>query len=215
MFFKNRQKQIEQLLNEYRQQVCLCVNRFEDAFCSYCETGWNGDRLKNHCIEIHAAESRADDIRREIEVLMYSKALFPESRGDMLGLIETIDRIPNQAQSVIRKVSNEHIKISEVLQFKTIQLVKTSCLCGNIAVEASEKLFTNYTIATTAIGKVDELESEADRLYSDLVKSVFDSNMDGIDKILLRDLFESIEAISDRAENVADRIRIIVAKRRI
>jgi predicted phosphate transport protein (TIGR00153 family) len=215
VFFKNRQKQIEDLLCEYRQQVCLCIGRFENSFRSYCETEWNGSRLKENCIDVHAAESRADDIRREIEVLMYTKALFPESRGDMLGLLETMDRIPNQAQRVIRKVSDEHIKVPLILSPKAMQLAKVACSCANVAVEASEKLFTNYTIATAAIGKVDELESEADRLYSDLVESVFNSNLESIDKLLLRDLFESMEAISDRAENVADRIRIIVAKRRI
>ena len=38
--------------------------------------------------------------------------------------------------------------------------------------------------------------------------------MDGFDKILLRDTVKSIAQISDRAENVGDRIRIIAAKRR-
>ena len=41
------------------------------------------------------------------------------------------------------------------------------------------------------------------------------SDMEGIDKILLRDLIGRLAGISDRAENVGDRIRIMVAKRSI
>ena len=46
-------------------------------------------------------------MRREIEVMMYSKALFPESRGDILTLLETIDRVPNQAEAVVRMLLNQ------------------------------------------------------------------------------------------------------------
>ena len=60
---------------------------------------------------------------------------------------------------------------------------------------------------------VDELESEADRMEADIIGRLFCSEMDGMDKLLLRDLVQHISGISDRAENVGDRLRIIVAKR--
>ncbi len=40
-------------------------------------------------------------------------------------------------------------------------------------------------------------------------------NMDGFAKIMLRDLVKQVAAVSDRAENVGDRISIIVAKRNV
>ena len=44
---------------------------------------------------------------------------------------------------------------------------------------------------------------------------MFSSDLNGVDKILLRDLVGQLADISDRAENVADRIRVTVAKRRV
>ena len=76
-------------------------------------------------------------------------------------------------------------------------------------------LVSDYTTATVAIGNIDELESEADKIEADLIEKIFSSDMDGFEKIMLRDFIKRIAQISDRAENVGDRIRIIVAKRSI
>ena len=59
----------------------------------------------------------------------------------------------------------------------------------------------------------DELESEADHIESELKERIFASDLEGLDKILLRDLVGRFANICDRAEDVADRVRIIVAKR--
>ena len=50
--------------------------------------------------KVHRLEAACDDLRREIEYLLYGKALLPESRGDLLGLLETFDRLPNIAETV-------------------------------------------------------------------------------------------------------------------
>jgi predicted phosphate transport protein (TIGR00153 family) len=82
-------------------------------------------------------------------------------------------------------------------------------------IDGVSRLFTDFTNATVAVGKIDELESEADLAENMLIEHIFSSDMDGFNKILLRDLVQHIAAISDRAENVGDRIRLIVAKRSI
>ena len=46
-----------------------------------------------------------------------------------------------------------------------------------------------------------------------LTREIFAGAASDLDKILLRDLVKSIAAISDRAENVGDHMRIMVAKR--
>lgn len=45
-------------------------------------------------MQTHKFESKADDIREEIEALMLGKALIPESRRDIIGLLESINDIP-------------------------------------------------------------------------------------------------------------------------
>jgi predicted phosphate transport protein (TIGR00153 family) len=81
--------------------------------------------------------------------------------------------------------------------------------------ESAEKLFTDFTNAAVAVGKIDELESEGDRIEASLIEKVFAEKVDSISTIVFRDFIKCIVQISDRAENVGDKIRIIVAKRAI
>jgi len=186
---------------------------FEKAFSEHLQEPDRGN-LRQNFSQIHRTESAADDIRREIEVMMYSKAIFPESRGDILGLLETMDRVPNQAEATIQMLLNQHISIPQQYHSQIVQLIDTCHRCVNAMLEGTEKLFTDFINATVAVGKVDELESQADHIEDAIIEQIFSSDMNGFEKILLRDVIKQIAAVSDRAENTGDKIRIIVAKRK-
>ena len=212
MLFASKQKKIESQLAMYREKVSQCLGDFHESFKQYCEDS-DRDKLQQNFLDVHKTESQADDIRREIEVMMYSKAIFPESRGDILGLLEALDKVPNQVEAILNMVFTHNITVPAHITGRILRLVDICHRCVDALLEASGKLFSDFTNATVAIGKVDELESEADQLEFNLYEQIFADEIDGIDKILLRDLVKSIAAISDRAENAGDRIRIIVAKR--
>ena len=214
MFFVSKQKKIESQLAQYRQAVSHCLDAFNSAVKQYCQSSDRG-ALQKAFDEVHHIESQADEIRREIEIMMYSKSLFPESRGDILGLLETMDKVPNQTESALRTAVTQHIAIPENFVPKVLRITQLCRQCVSAMLDSAEKLFTNLTNATVLVGKIDELESEVDHIEADLIEHIFASQMDGFDKILLRDLVKSIAQISDRAENVGDRIRIIAAKRRV
>jgi uncharacterized protein len=214
MLFISKQKEIQTQISEYCESVLKCLDNFQDAVKQYCH---NSDRYaaKASFTEVHKAESKADDIRREIEVLMYSKSLFPESRGDIMGLLETMDRVPNQAEDAIRMIWNQYVEIPERHSAEILNLVNVCCRCTYAMVESAEKLFSDFTNAAVAVGRVDELESEADRIEATLIEQVFSEKNNNISTIVFRDFIKCVAQISDRAENVGDRIRIIVAKRTI
>jgi hypothetical protein len=147
--------------------------------------------------------------------MMYSKSLFPESRGDIMGLLETMDRVPNQAEDAIRMIWNQYVVIPKEHIAEILILVDVCCRSAYAMVEAAEKLFTDFTNAAVVVGKIDELESEGDKIEASLIEKVFSEKVDSISTIIFRDFVECVGNISDRAENVGDRIRIIVAKRTI
>jgi predicted phosphate transport protein (TIGR00153 family) len=213
MLFFSKQKKIEAQVAEYREKVGLCVDEFRSAFVRYCETG-DRDDLERDFRVVHKAESRADDIRREVETMMYSKALFPESRGDILGLLEAIDKVANQSENAVQILLTHHIDIPSDLRPGILELVDVCHRSVETLLKAAKNLFTDFTSAMADTGKIDELESTADRIRADLIDQVFSSDLPGTQQILLRDLLRAIENISDRAETAGDRIRIIVAKRK-
>jgi uncharacterized protein len=212
MFFQSKQKQVEDQLIEYRKQVSLCLLGMVETF-KKCRGTYDRAFLEDSIVRVHEAEGKADDIRREIEVGMYSKSMFPESRGDILGLLEAIDRIPNQAELVVWMLKTHHIVIPEEFQEGIILLAEVCQRCVEALLESCEKLFNDFTTATVEIGKVDQLESEADAIEASLTDQVFSSDLSGTKKLIMRDLIQNIASVSDRAENAGDRIRIVVAKR--
>jgi predicted phosphate transport protein (TIGR00153 family) len=203
---------VEARLAEYSREVLASAQVFREAFGAACE-GCTRERLREIFGRLHQAESNADDIRRSTETQMYTEALFPESRGDILGLLEAVDRVPNHEESSVRMVLQQHITIPEELRQDVLALVDVLARCVEALVEGVNLLFKNFLAATVSVGQVDELESQADRLEGSLVDRIFSGNLDALDKILLRDLVQRLGGVADRCESAADRIRIIVAKR--
>ncbi len=214
MFFQSKQKKIEKQIDEYCAGVLKCLDGFRDTFLAYCKTNDRG-RLESDFAVVHKAESLCDDLRREIEVVMYTNALFPESRGDILGLLETMDRVPNQAESAVRMAMTQHVVVPDFLCKKLLELVDVCHRSVLAMLDGAHNLFTQFTQATVAVGRIDELESEGDFIEANLVEKIFSSDIEGWQKLLLRDLVKHIAQVSDRAENVGDKIRIIVAKRSV
>ncbi len=212
MIFKSRKKELEDKLEAYRECAKRCVELARDSLRRYCNEQ-DFDRLHKDMASVHEVESDADDLRREIENMMYSRALFPESRGDILGLLETMDEVPNEAQHMVGAMVNQRIAIPEALRIEILELMNLSHQCAEAMFEASRQVFTDYTSATATTGKIDRLETAADELQIKLIRTVFLSDLPDLDKILLRDLVLSIASISDHAEHVGDRIRIMVVKR--
>jgi predicted phosphate transport protein (TIGR00153 family) len=124
-----------------------------------------------------------------------------------------MDKVPNHAESSVRMIIVQHISIPDFLCEGLERLTDVTCRCVDAMLDSAKKLFAEYTGATVAVGKIDESESESDRLESELIDRIFTSRIDGTHKILLRDLVQHLAEISDKAENVGDRIRIICSKR--
>lgn len=209
-----KQRTVEALIAQYLDQVTACV----DAFVACIESSFDREPFESLVEKVqrtHQAESRADDVRREIGVLLYGKALFPESRGDILGLLEAVDKIPNRAEMVVRQMHHQrfHIPIELGDQFKALVAIVRECSLE--LTKAVRTLFSDYHRAVFLSDRVSEVESRADDLEFELIEAIFSSHHETAEKILLRDMVQDIGSIADRAENAADRVRIVAIKRKI
>lgn len=210
-FLWKKQKQIEKAIEDYLQETDLCLAAFGEAFSTYFSEGM-GPKFEELADRAHAHESKSDDKRRDIERSLYNRTLIPESRGDILGMLEALDKVPNKCESVLYQIVLENITIPEQYHDKIGNLIEINVECYRILCEAVRHLLANTGELLSEAGLVDHKESESDGIEHELIKSIFSSKMDKADKILLRDLILEIGSISDRAENAADRLTIIAAK---
>ena len=213
LFYKH-EKEVRRLIQEYFEVADRAINEFEAAMrCFFqdgpCEQFREGDK------RIHAAESRADDLRREVEKSLYSRSLLPESRGDLLGLLENFDKMPNLAETISFMVDTQQVQVPPEYLPDLVKLLDVNVEAYRLVRETVDKLFTDPDSVGEAVGPVDAKESESDQLEGKLIRAIFSSDLEKAEMILLRELVQRIGDLSDSAENVAGRLEIISLKRRV
>lgn len=165
--------------------------------------------------EIKKLENEADDLRREIKYKLYIHMLIPDSRGDVLGLLETSDNVVDSIKKVLSQFDIEKPAIPKFLKDDFRQLAQFSVDTVDEMVKASRAFFREISLVNDYINKVHYYEHEADKIEEELKRKVFNSaEIKSLSKkVQLRYFAERVAQISDEAEAVGDRLSIYVIKR--
>ena len=214
-FLFKKQKMIETLIYTYLDNISLAEDNFLKAFDVYFEKGKCSKEFDLLTAKTHKAESNSEDIRLEIETLMYAKALIPESREDILELLESIDMIPNCCQRILYMIQTQNLIIPSFIYTDMKELIKISlesCLLVRGEVKALFEELKKLQKLTIAI---DQNESKCDQIERRLISRLFNSDLDTYQKILIKELILEMGDITDRTNRVSRQINIISIKRRV
>ncbi len=214
IFFWRREKEIEELMDNYIKEVRECLDIFKDCLFALFEDS-TSETSRELVEEVNKAESRADTLRHQIELALYGKALMPESRGDLLGLVEATDRIPNWAEEVVYDIHLQRVVFPKHLLDQFRKLAEMNVQCVHILQKALTAIFTDIDAVFQLTQDVDKLEGEVDHFERGLIRQVFDIEERLSYQNLLHRTIRHICDISDKTENVAERLVILAAKRRI
>ena len=212
MFFWKKERQIEREIEEYLQETEQCLSTFGQACEVYFQEGLSGP-FEQLVRRTHDFERRADEKRREIETTMYDKALIPESRGDILGMLEALDLVPNKGESVLYQIWTQRMIVPDQFAGQIKELIQTNIASYGMLCRTMRHLFGDAKRVAEGTGLVREKERRSDAVEQNLIRAIFESDQDKADKILLKELVLEIGSISDLAENAADRLRIVAVKR--
>ena len=212
-FFK-KQRQIESLIYTYLDSLDMTKRRFAEALnaCLEDSNSCNFDFLTE---QTHKFESQADDIREEIKNLMYGKTLIPESRGDIMGLLEAIDEIPRLFELILFTIKTQRLVIPEFIVTDIRDLLDVSLESCELILKQVESLFKNNEVDMAVVATIDHNESQCDHIERRIITKVFDSDLDPFQKLQLKEMIVCMGKISDQADNVSKRTNIISMKRRV
>lgn len=174
----------------------------------------NIESFSEHLAQIVETEKIADALRHSIEDLLYRKTLIPESRGDVLELIERMDALLGQFKGVMFRIEIERPDIN--LRFHDDLKTLNDCVVQSVeAMTLSLRAyFKDISQVADHMHKVSFWESESDKASTRLQKAIFGNRQLGLDlKMQLRDLVKHIDGIADQAEDMADSLAIYVIKR--
>lgn len=211
---KSLKNEIETLLDDYISLVKSCNQAFTDTMNEYFKKGSLSESFMNLERQTHIYESACDDKRRDIEHMMYAKGLIPQSRGDVLGCIEAIDKLPNAMETIVQIIYTENLTVYERYVDTFQALCQVNAAASSEAIALFHAFLNNLKNIPEQVQEIDRLESKSDKIEQGLIHDFFrDDALPDLYKILYRDLVLAIGSISDRAENFSDRVNVLSVKR--
>jgi predicted phosphate transport protein (TIGR00153 family) len=163
--------------------------------------------------QISDLENRADNLSRQVENHLYRHSLIPEHRGDVLGLLEHMDDIIDTAKETLLQFSVEVPEIPSELNNDYLALAQASTNATEAVAQAARAFFKNVQAVNDHLHKVHFYEKEADTISENLKRRVFAMDLPLSHKIHLRYFALHVELVSDKAEDVSDRLAIYAIKR--
>lgn len=212
LFKKTRiiKKEIQDYLDKTLETVLVFYQGSNDYFSQDYEA------LIQHVKKIKELERELDDLRRDIEFKLYSYMLLPDSRGDIMELLERLDDIANQSSRALLSIELERPPIPSDFFNAFNKILDLSRDAADQLIAAFTAYFTNSRQLKTHTQKVKFYEREIDQYEERLKREIF-ANMefDLAQKIQLRDFVDLLASISDCAEDISERLIISSLKRAI
>ncbi|NNG27701.1 MAG: DUF47 family protein [Ignavibacteriaceae bacterium] len=204
-------KRLELQIDNYLDLVVKGGFLFKQGIKYYLEE--QNEEFEKRMESINTTESDADHLRRKIETKLYLETLIPESRGDVLGLLEACDKVLNMTAETLQQFSVEIPFILPEVKNYYIELTEASISALEEMVAAVRAYFTDINRVRDHISKVQLHESESDRIAAKLKRIVFKTDIQLSQKMHMRYFALHIENIADEAEDVCDRLSIAAIKR--
>lgn len=169
-----------------------------------------GDDVQQCCREITKRENEADEITREVLTALRRSFITPLDRGDIKDLITSMDDAIDQMNQTAKIIT-----LFELCSFKQSMqdMGEIIVLAAKLTVDAVALLGSLGKQSSRLHGLTEEiirLEEQADQLHDQGRKELFLQQKDAIAFVIGTELYNHLEMVVDRFEDVANEISAIV-----
>ncbi len=162
--------------------------------------------------DVGDAERNADRITAEVNRLLHKTFITPIDREQIHGLINAMDDILDLLQDASETMSLYDVRAMTEDILRLGDISAKCCERVQYAVSLLPKI-SQAEVAEAAIKtceEIDKLESDADRVMRSAMSQLFREEKDVRELIKLKAIYELLESISDRCEDVANLIEGVV-----
>ncbi|MGH6957573.1 MAG: DUF47 domain-containing protein, partial [Caulobacteraceae bacterium] len=167
-----------------------------------------GERVPQLCGEVARLEEEADDVTRRTMLAVRRTFITPFDRGDIVNLISSMDDAMDQMHKTTKAIVlfDQRSFQPHMLELGDI-IVKTADLTSE-AVPLLRQMRSNAPTLNRITEEVKRLEDESDRLYDAGVGELYrgPAKTDPMAFIVGAEIYDHLEKVVDRFEDVADRI---------
>ena len=197
-----------EMFNQHADRIVEAAQAFSKLVSNYADL----DLRAKYNQEVDDAERAADSVTHECNKAIHITFITPIDREQIHSLINTMDDVADLIQDSaetmalydVHHMTSEMIRLTD-LSVKCCERVQAAVrLLGRIGDQAVAEQ------ALKVCAEIDELESDADRVMRSAMSQLFRHEPDVRELIKLRAIYELLETVTDRCEDVANQIEGIV-----
>ena len=196
------------MFNEHADQVEIAARALVQLVNNYSDTTLR----EKYTREVDDAEHAADRITHGVNKALHKTFITPIDRDHIHTLINTMDDVADLIQDSaeamalydLHKMTDEIVRLSE-LSLKCCQRMRHAV---SLIADLSKPDTAEAALKTCE--EIDQLESDADRVLRSALSKLFRSEPDERELVKLKGIYELLETITDKCEDVANLIEGIV-----
>ncbi|MCD6373694.1 MAG: TIGR00153 family protein [Thermococcus sp.] len=211
--FGGKESGVFELIGEHLKVVNESLVAFRELVTAYLD----GDleRARAFEREVDQLESKADTLRRSIEMMLYEGAFLPANRGDYVRLSELVDQVADAAESATHTLLLAKPKVPKELKDEILGLVEAAIETYGVLVQAVNAMNSDVDRAIELAKAVEDAEEKADEIEYDVKGKVFESEtITTYAKLIWNQVLTKVGDIADRAEDASDQVMLMAIKRR-
>ncbi len=192
----------EKYFEDFKQMISYIVEMSQHT-----EKLFNADIPdKNNFLKMKPLEVRCDEVLAKITKRLNKTFITPFDREDIFALIKRLDDISDMLLGAAARVDTFNLtkKINYADQMAAIvhhQVVELGAAIQDLKVKSINECKA-----------VMDLESQADKVYQQAMKELFENEKDAIELIKQKEILDLLERISDKCQSTANVILSIFIK---
>jgi predicted phosphate transport protein (TIGR00153 family) len=162
--------------------------------------------------EMEDLEHQNDMLTHEIFVELGKNFITPFDREDIHSLASALDDIADYIYAAAKKIN--FYKVDPTTDSgiqKTADQIEMAVLAVNHAVKELRNLKNTQKIVECVI-KINSIENTADEIFDMSIERLFDSDVDAKELIKKREIYQTMETVTDKCEDAGNVIESIVVK---
>ena len=197
-----------EMFNQHAERIVEAARAFSQLVANY-----NDPHLRDkYNQDVDNAERAADRVTHEVNRTLHKTFITPIDREQIHSLINTMDDVADLIQDSaetmalydVRHMTEEITRLTD-LSVKCCERVRDAV---KMLAKIAEPATTEAAIKTCE--EIDRLESDADRVMRAAMSKLFREEPDVREVIKLKAIYELLETITDKCEDVANHIEGII-----
>jgi predicted phosphate transport protein (TIGR00153 family) len=197
-----------ELFNQHANRIVEAAQAFSQLVANYRDQ----DQREKYMRDVDNAERAADRVTQEVSRLIHKTFITPIDRDQIHTLINTMDDVADLIQDCtetmalydLRAVNEEITRLAD-LAVKCCERVRDAVgMLGSLADQRTAEA------ALKTCEEIDRLESDADRVMRSAMSKLFREEPDVREVLKLKAIYELLETITDRCEDVANVVEGVI-----